>query len=83
MVYSHKNPCGIVAFEHTGIPSDALADILSENYGIAVRGGLHCAPLMHGILGTQKRGLIRVSFSHFNSLNEIDELISALNDIGS
>ncbi len=82
VVYSRKNPCGIVAFEHTGIPSDALADILSENYGIAVRGGLHCAPLMHVKLGTEKRGLIRVSFSHFNSFNEIDELISALNDIG-
>ena len=81
-VYSRKNPCGIVAFAHENIPSDCLADILSENHGIAVRGGLHCAPKMHEWLSTQESGLTRISFSEFNSLNEIDELITALQEIG-
>ena len=81
-VYSRKNPCGIVAFAHENIPSDCLADILSENHGIAVRGGLHCAPKMHEWLSTQESGLTRVSFSEFNSLNDNDELKTALQEKG-
>ena len=76
--YSKPNPCGIVAFRHKKIPSDQLADLLSSKYNIAVRGGLHCAPLMHEALGTLDCGLVRVSFSHYNKAREIDELIVAL-----
>ena len=76
-VYSKPNPCGIVAFAHKNLQAEYLASVLSSTYDIAVRGGLHCAPLMHGALGTQG-GLVRVSFSHFNTTVEIDELISAL-----
>jgi len=46
-----------------------------------VRGGLHCAPLMHEALGTLDDGLIRISFSSFNSEREIDLLIAALYDL--
>lgn len=39
--------------------SDALAA-----RGIAVRGGLHCAPLAHESTGTLDTGTVRVSFGH-------------------
>ena len=78
--YSVPNPCGIVAFKHAFLQSEQLAGVLSARYSIAVRGGLHCAPLMHEALGTLDGGLVRVSFSHFNSYREIDELINALID---
>lgn len=77
-VYSQPNPCGIVAFAHRDIPSEDVAEYLSEQYAIAVRGGLHCAPLMHEALGTQDGGLVRVSFSHDNTYREVDKLLSAL-----
>lgn len=77
-VYSKANPCGIVAFSHPSLSSETLAETLSENYDIAVRGGLHCAPLMHKALETQANGLVRVSFSQFNSEREIDLLLTAL-----
>lgn len=77
-VYSQPNPCGIVAFAHQEIPSETLAETLSERYAIAVRGGLHCAPLMHEALGTQDGGLVRVSFAHDNTYREIDRLLTAL-----
>lgn len=83
VVYSVPNPCGIVAFKHQKLQSEYLADILSARYGIAVRGGLHCAPLMHEALGTLDGGLVRVSFSHFNSEKEIDRLIAALKEIAN
>ncbi len=78
--YSQPNPCGIVAFSGS-LPSERIADILSTKYDIAVRGGLHCAPLMHEALGTADGGLVRASFSHFNSVKEIDALLLALRDI--
>ena len=32
--------------------------------GIAVRAGLHCAPLAHESAGTLQTGTVRVSFGH-------------------
>lgn len=77
-VYSKPNPCGIVAIKHKRLESEHLSSLLSSAYGIAVRGGLHCAPFMHEALGSLDGGLTRVSFSHFNSKSEIDELLYAL-----
>lgn len=77
-LYSKPNPCGIVAFSHRHIQSEYVADILSAQYDIAVRGGLHCAPLAHEALGTLDSGLVRVSFSAFNHEREIDRLLTAL-----
>lgn len=79
--YSQPNPCGIVAFAHKKVQSEQVASVLSSKYDIGIRGGLHCAPLMHEALGTADGGLCRVSFSHFNSRAEIDELLSALSQM--
>jgi selenocysteine lyase/cysteine desulfurase len=38
---------------------------------------------MHEALGTLDGGLVRVSFSHFNSEKEIDKLILALKEIAN
>ena len=80
-VFSQPNYCGIVAFLHKNFSSQYIAERLSTQYDIAVRGGLHCAPLMHQALGTFPDGLVRVSFSHFNTIGEIDKLIFALQGI--
>ena len=79
--YSKANECGIVAFKHLSHSSDKIADLLSNEYNFAVRGGLHCAPLMHEDLGTLDSGLVRASFSLYNEKNEIDELLFALKNI--
>ena len=81
--YSKPNSCGIVAFAHKDYDSEAIAQTLSDEYDIAVRGGLHCAPLIHRALGTFESGLIRASFSAENSKAEIDELIFALRELDS
>ncbi|MBO5240194.1 MAG: aminotransferase class V-fold PLP-dependent enzyme [Clostridia bacterium] len=77
-LFSVPNESGIVAFSHARLQSEYIAGALSSRFDIAVRGGLHCAPLMHQALGTLDNGLVRVSFSHFNDEAEIDELLSAL-----
>lgn len=80
-LYSKPNASGIVAFAHERLQSEYIASALSSRFDIAVRGGLHCAPLMHEALATIENGLVRVSFSHFNCESEIDELLLALNTL--
>ena len=80
-VYSTPNPAGIVSFKIDGIDSATVADILNDEYDVAVRGGFHCAPLMHKALGTEKEGLVRASLSVHNSSAEIDYFIKAIKRI--
>ncbi len=77
------NPCGIAAFRHPNMASEEIATALSERFDIAVRGGLHCAPLAHRALGTFPDGLVRASFSPFQDLREVRALLGALKRIGA
>lgn len=79
-VYSDKNPFGIVAFASER-GSVETAEILSEKYDIAVRGGFHCAPLMHKFLGTASDGLVRVSLAVQNTDRETEKFIKAVRDL--
>lgn len=78
-LYSKPNPFGIVTFNFDEIQSELAAYNLSENFGICVRGGLHCAPLMHNALGSE--GLVRVSLSAFNTPSECEELLKAVSEM--
>lgn len=80
-IYSIPNKYGIVSFSHDEISSQELAEILSEKYDIAVRGGFHCAPLYHKFLKTEKLGTVRISFAPQNTRREINVLLSALKEI--
>ena len=46
-----------------------------------MRGGLHCAPLMHKALGTNEDGAVRASLSAFNTREEVSVLIRAMRRI--
>lgn len=80
-VYSNKNECGIVAFLIDNVPSTEVAEMLSSKYDICVRGGFHCAPLMHKFLESSDSGLVRASLSPHNTKNEIYTLISAVKNM--
>ena len=60
----------IVSLNLVGEDSARVADALWEEYGICVRAGAHCAPLMHRALGTVEQGVVRFSFSHTNTREE-------------
>jgi selenocysteine lyase/cysteine desulfurase len=55
--------------------------ILDGDFGIAVRVGVHCAPLVHRDLGTIDRGAVRFSLGAFTTAEEIDRAIAAMNVI--
>ena len=70
-----------VAFNIGEIESGEICSRLEAEYGICVRGGAHCAPLMHKALGTEKQGAVRFSFSHYNTLAEIKTAVNALTEL--
>ena len=82
-IYSSPNPAGIVAFSIENLSSIEGAERLSNEFDIAVRGGFHCAPLMHKFLGTDDEGLIRVSISAHNTKRDLFLLVSAVKTICS
>ena len=73
--------CAIVSVNIADMDSAEVSDILMNEYGIATRSGIHCAPLMHKFFGTQKQGMVRFSFSYYNTNDEINEAAEALMQI--
>ena len=68
----------LVTFTVRGIGSQEMAARLDEA-GIAVRGGLHCAPGVHRFLGTLQGGAVRVSPGAGNTPKEVMALAGIVN----
>lgn len=82
-VYAAKDSslqAGVLSFRVEGMDCESVGEALAER-DIAVRAGLHCAPLAHQTAGTISTGTIRVSFSVFNSGGEVDRLVRAATEI--
>ena len=75
-VFSGKNQCGTVSFV-SDMDCEELAQELAGR-GIAVRAGLHCAPLAHESAGTLQTGTVRVSFGHDAAPWQTGNLLLAL-----
>lgn len=58
-----------------------LANSLGEDFGVAVRGGLHCSPLAHKTLGTSMSGALRFSVGAFNTGEEAEKAVHYLKKI--
>jgi cysteine desulfurase family protein len=63
-------------------PQDVAA-MLDASFNIAVRPGLHCAPYVHRALETFPHGTLRLSPGAFNTPQDIQALIDALNQIAA
>lgn len=68
---------GVLSVQVVGLDCERAAELLGQ-HGIAVRAGLHCAPLAHQTAGTLEGGTVRFSFSCFNTQAEVDEAIRIL-----
>ena len=75
--------CAIISVNIADMDSAEVSDILMNEYGIATRSGIHCAPLMHKFFGTQKQGMVRFSFSYYNTVEEVNEAAAALMQIAA
>ncbi len=76
--YGVKAP--VVLINKEGFSPNRLSSLLSD-HGICTRGGLHCAPTAHEVLGSGKEGGLRVSLGHGNTKGELDRFLSVLSKL--
>ena len=79
-IYQKEHAGAVLLFNKSGTSSVGLAATL-DKAGIAVRAGLHCAPLAHRALETPTGGAVRISFGLFNTVRELDRLWRVLREI--
>ena len=72
-----RNCIGVVSCLFDDYSSDNIGDVL-DRYEIAVRTGLHCAPIAHKTLRTFPAGTVRFSVGYFTSEDEFNLLDEAL-----
>lgn len=71
---------GVVSFLVKNMETEQLGEELGKHQ-IAVRTGLHCAPLAHRSAGTLDTGTVRMSFSAFNTAVEVSQTVKILRQI--
>jgi len=71
----------IISFNLREYEPGEVGAILDQAFDIKVRIGLHCAPAAHKTLGTYPLGTIRLSPGYFNTVEEIDVTLQALDRI--
>lgn len=76
-LYTRDTQTGVVCFNLANADSGYIADKLNE-YGICVRGGLHCAPLVHREQGTSFQGAVRASVGCETKEGEIAYFLSVV-----
>ena len=79
-VFSGPEQTGVVSFRVSGWDCEELGETLASR-GIALRAGLHCAPLAHRTAGTLETGTVRFSPSVFNRRQEVDTLTREVSGI--
>ena len=73
---------GISLINIRGVGAEEVTSVLSSKYGIAVRGGYHCAGLAHKTIGTWDEGAVRISAGPFNTRKDMEKLVDAIKEIG-
>lgn len=83
-IYGPNDPdkqAPVVSINVEGADCSEIGYILDSEFDIAVRTGLHCAPLAHETIGTLQSGTIRFSIGYFNTEEDIDKALEAIEKI--
>lgn len=73
--------CSVVSLTAAGLDPSLIGFHLDRDYDISVRVGLHCAFSAHQTIGTYPAGTVRVSPGYFNTADDIDAFLRALQAI--
>ncbi|MEL6498044.1 MAG: aminotransferase class V-fold PLP-dependent enzyme [Planctomycetota bacterium] len=68
----------VVLFTIDGWHPREAAAALDDDHGVCVRGGTHCAPLLHEALGNGDLGALRISPGWATTPNEIDRVLEII-----
>jgi cysteine desulfurase / selenocysteine lyase len=81
---SLKDHIGVLSFNVKGIEASATGVFLDNDYNIACRTGLHCAPLVHKQIKTESiKGSVRFGIGPFNNEGHIEKAVQAVREIAS
>jgi len=72
-----------VSFNVEGHAPSEVGLRLDEEYEIMSRVGLHCAPAAHRTIGTFPVGTVRFGLSYFNTVEEVDAVLTAVKEIAT
>jgi cysteine desulfurase / selenocysteine lyase len=67
---------GLVSFAFERVHAHEFAQVLNDQFGVAVRAGHHCTQPLHRLLGIEAS--TRASFYLYNTPEEVDELINGV-----
>lgn len=79
-IYGYSDDAPMILFNLKNRDCEAVADMLNKR-SICVRAGYHCSPLGHKRFGTPAGGAVRASVGVYNTEEEIDTFIEAVNAI--
>ena len=72
---------GVISFSLRNVSPSEAGLALDENYDVACRVGLHCAPAAHRTLGTFPDGTIRFGLSVMNTMDDVDAAVAAVAEL--
>jgi len=72
---------GVISIQTIKKDLAQVAYELDDSHGVMTRVGLHCAPSAHKTLDTYPTGTIRFSFGVFNTKDEVDAALHALEEV--
>jgi len=79
---SAEDRISVLLFNIDGLEAGDTGTMLDMDYNIACRTGLHCAPMVHETLGTDKiHGGVRLAIGPFNTEEHIETAILAIREI--
>lgn len=76
-----NNSVPVISFNINGFESEKTARLLDKKFNIAVRAGLHCAPLAHNHFNTNLTGTVRAVISVYSTSQQINYFINAIKSI--
>ena len=79
--FSSPERIPVISLNVMGLTSAELSWKLWDDYKIATRSGVHCAPLLHKRMNTADQGMTRFSFSYFNTMEEAEIAAAAVKEI--
>ena len=72
---------GVVTFDTDRMDIGELASRLDGEFGVMCRGGLHCAPEVHRMLGTSDTGAVRFSLGWASTVEDVDRALEAVDSL--
>lgn len=71
----------VVTITSDDIAASALASRLDREHGVLTRAGLHCAPEVHRMLGTERTGALRFSLGWSSTMGDVERALTAVSSV--